>query len=130
MSYEIQPKGEYSPKLKRAMKEIREIMTREDIGGLVVLNDGEGHGEYGLFLEDPSWSNIKFLSDGSGVRTKFHMKSKPKETAMTANMICNQLELVVAIYCMLDKIRSTFAKYVEEQPGGEIRPHQEGDSLS
>ena len=126
MTYEIEPKGEYSPKLKKAMKEIREILKREDIGGLVILNDGEGHGEYALFLEEPTWSNIRFLPGGSGVRTKLHMKSKPKETAMTVNMICNQLALVAKMVQFLSKIADQFSEYVEERPG-EIRPHQAGD---
>lgn len=110
---EIKPKGEFSPKLKTAMKEIREVIKKHDIGGVIILNDGEGHGEYGLFLEDPTWSTIRFMAGGRGVHMKAHMKSKALETARTVNMICNQLSLVINTYGILDKIKTMLTKNMD-----------------
>ena len=45
MSYEIKPVGEFSPKLREAMADIRKTIEKHDIGGVVILNDGLGHGD-------------------------------------------------------------------------------------
>jgi len=119
MSYEIKPVGEFSPKLREAMADIRKTMEKHDIGGVVVLNDGLGHGEYGLFIEDPTWSVIGFLPQGNGIRIKAHMKTNKRNTARTVNMIYNQFDLVINTYGILDKIKGLLAKHmdVEEQRG-------------
>jgi len=44
----------YSPKLKKAMQEIDEIMARHDIGGMVVLHT-PGNGEHKVYVS-PTYS--------------------------------------------------------------------------
>ncbi len=126
--YEIKPVGEFSPKLKEAMAEIKEVIKKHDIGGVVILNDGLGHGEFGFFLEEPTWSVIRFMEGGRGVHVKAHMKTKTRMVTRTTNMIFNQLDLVVMAYGVLDKIKSMLSKHTgAEELGkkGKIRPHVE-----
>jgi len=49
---------QYSPKLKTAMEEIKEIMKKYDIAGIVSLHT-PGHGEHFTRI-DPSYSCAKF----------------------------------------------------------------------
>lgn len=49
----------YSPKLKKAMSEIKEVLEKYDIAGMIVLHTEGGHSEY-LLKINPSYSVIKF----------------------------------------------------------------------
>jgi hypothetical protein len=89
---------QYSPKLKNAMSEIKDILVKYDIAGLVVLHtdgygDNEGFGEY-LLKIDPSYSVAK-LEDSETVRFKARLKEDfngnkrlmEYKLAATANML-------------------------------------------
>jgi hypothetical protein len=57
---------QYSPKLKKAMEEIKAILKKHDVGGVVILHT-PGHSEY-LHKLDPSYSCAKV--DGNEVRIR------------------------------------------------------------
>ena len=55
---------QYSPKLKKAIAQIKDILDEHDIAGAVVLHT-PGHGEH-LFKIDPSYS-CAFIDNSPGV---------------------------------------------------------------
>lgn len=59
---------QYSPKLKKAMEEIKSILKRHDIGGYVILHT-PGHSEY-LHSLFPSYSCIKPVGDEIRIRAR------------------------------------------------------------
>lgn len=68
----------YSPRLKAAMEEIKTILNKYDIAGVVALHTPEiisgvkgspGAGEYLLKL-NPSYSSAEFVNNGEGVVIK------------------------------------------------------------
>jgi hypothetical protein len=52
---------QYSPKLKKAMQEIQDILSKHDIAGVVVIHT-PGHTEY-LNKLDPTYSCVTFTGD-------------------------------------------------------------------
>lgn len=87
----------YSPKLKKAMTDIKSILAKYDIAALVVLHDyaesGNGFGEYYIKL-DPGYSVAKI--EGNGMvrfRAKLDedykgdIKARNHRLAATANML-------------------------------------------
>ena len=66
---------EYSPKLKVAMEEIKEILNKHDIAGHVVLHT-PGHGEY-FTKVDPSYSCAFF--DMTPGRTGIRFRARLQE---------------------------------------------------
>ena len=102
----ITPKGPYSPKLRAAMHEIADVLKKHDVGGVMILGDGEGHSEYRLFIDTPSWSTLRFIKDGSGVHFQAYAKSKPVETSRTVNLIWGLLDVVGSKFMVLDKIKT------------------------
>ncbi len=80
---------QYSPKLKKAMEEIRDVLNKHDIGAYVVLHT-PGHSEY-LLKIDPTYSCARF--DGDHVRIKALRKDFPNKQAWeekvagTSNML-------------------------------------------
>jgi len=103
----------YSPKLKDIVKEIEIIFRKHDVGGLVILNDGEGFGEYRLFIEEPTWSMVRLFPDKKAVHLKAYAKSKPKETNMTVNMIYNQLDVLGTLFLMLNQIKQSVDRHMK-----------------
>ena len=80
----------YSPKLRQAMTQIKAIMQRHDIGGLVVLHT-PGYGEFNLKI-NPSYSCAKFTPDGKGIAVstkylKVGKEQKQKILSDTVNML-------------------------------------------
>lgn len=87
---------QYSPKLKKAAAEIRAILEKHDIAGIVVLHNAEsyadghtqGFGEY-LYHISPSYSIAKI--ENGGVRLKTNpldtKENKLKMTSQTYNMV-------------------------------------------
>lgn len=57
----------YSPKLKKAMEEIKHILKIKDIGAIVILHDDSQHSEF-LMKVNPSYSCLSF--NGDQLRTK------------------------------------------------------------
>ena len=81
---------QYHPKLKVAMREIKAIMNKYDIGGLVVLHT-PGNGEF-LMKLDPSYSCAKIEQGMVRIRAKADeypggAKERNKRLADTANML-------------------------------------------
>lgn len=82
---------QYSPKLKRAMQEIKDILSRADIAGVVILHTPE-HIETMVKL-DPSYSCVKVNGDQVRVRARLladfggNKAAWRKTKAETANML-------------------------------------------
>lgn len=81
---------QYSPKLKKAAEEIKEILNRYDIAGVVLLHT-PGHSEYLLRL-DPSYSCANMNEKTGEVRLKatealYGKEKRDKMLEDTANMI-------------------------------------------
>lgn len=81
---------QYSPKLKRAMEEMKMLMLKYDIGGFCVLHT-PGHSEY-LLRIDPSYSCAKFEGDNVRIRAKLKdfngdKKAWEEKVASTSNML-------------------------------------------
>lgn len=78
---------QYSPKLKVAMEEIKSILKKNDVAGLVVLHT-PGFSEYLLNI-DPSYS-IAWIENGKGLRVKTNPQDPPEikkqKVTDTANM--------------------------------------------
>jgi len=115
-----------SKELKSAMFEINKIIKEYDINATIILADGNGHGEFKVFHDEPTWSQIRFIprKDGSvAVHTKAYMNSKPKETNRTINsMYCIQ-DLLGRIYLMNDNILKDIESKIEiEKDKGVIIP--------
>lgn len=72
------PTKNYSPTLRSAMKEIREVCEKYDIGGVVALADKE-HGEFAFLI--PTWSLAQWDGDPNLGRLRLKAKSgvNPKE---------------------------------------------------
>ena len=79
---------QYSPKLKKAMAEIKTILSNHDIAGVVVLHE-PGFSEYMMKI-DPSYSVAKLNNEGIRVRTKgsgLSAAQKRKKLSDTSNML-------------------------------------------
>lgn len=59
---------QYSPKLKRVMQEIKDILSREDIAGHVVIHE-PGYSEY-LLKVDPTYSCAKIRGNRLEIKAK------------------------------------------------------------
>ena len=99
--------------------------------GVVTLADGNGNGEFGVLIDVPEWSNIRFVprKDGSvAVHTKIHMKSSRHNTERTINAIFNLQGQMEHTYMLLAKMTEEFKKHVEiEEDEGKIIPGKFGD---
>lgn len=82
---------QYSPKLKKAMEEIKVILKEYDIAALVVLH-APGHSEY-LHALSPSYSCAKFNGDELRIRAKLKedfngdKKAWKEKISATSNML-------------------------------------------
>ncbi len=114
---------QYDPKLKEAMAEIRAILHKHDISAFVSLASPT-HVEYGLFVEKPSWSMIKWNDDKDSF--VFQLRTAhPEYTDQTAHMLYGirdtSIYIASAVAEMLDRLEKVVD--VEHMPGGHnIRP--------
>lgn len=83
---------QYSPKLKKAMEEIKGVLNKYDIAGLVCLHTPGFH-EY-LNKIDPKYSALSFKNDGAAFEIKGHSKHyfgnkemRDQKLADTKNMV-------------------------------------------
>lgn len=125
---------QYSPKLKKAMEEIKEIVKKYDIAAMVSLHSIDGVPQkddkgnthamgYSEFLchIDPSYSAAT-LKDN-----KFQVKNKPEhytsrdardiKIASTHNMLTHLYETTGMLFANLDNMKKAMSKVVEEMPG-------------
>ena len=83
----------YSPKLKKAMEEIKKILDEHDIAGFVALHT-PGHGEYFMHLT-PSYSCVQVDNATGGFRVRSRIQedhngdkqAQEKIFSDTANML-------------------------------------------
>lgn len=79
---------QYSPKLKKAAEEIKEILEKYDIAAIVALHS-PGFSEYVTSIS-PTYSCAKVLDGGAGIHFKTtHLPTKSAKSQMikdTANM--------------------------------------------
>jgi len=125
---------DYSPRLKRAAAQIKAILEKEDIAGLVVLHT-PGYSEYLLHLT-PSYSCVKVRGNGE-IRIqsrmledyKGNLAMKRKKEADTANML-NMIAVtageqsmnVIQLSELMDKLTGA------EHTGGNHRPDNYQDN--
>lgn len=112
---------QYSPKLKKAMEEIKAIAKEYDIAAFVVLNDGDGFSEY-LNAVSPSYS-CAIVQEG-GVRFRLKTAEVGKEKAKkiaegTYNMVTHFADMIGKHALMYLEAQ----KLLKDKWGGE-----EGDS--
>lgn len=106
---------QYSPKLKKAMEEIKKVLTKYDIAGTVVIHT-PGHSEYLKHLT-PSYSAVIINGDEWMVRARAKedfngdKKARDKKIADTANMLhllsttgANELMGIIKLSEMADKL--------------------------
>lgn len=87
---------QYSPKLKKAMEQIKAIIKENDIAGFVVLHDSTGFSEY-LNAISPSYS-CGFI-EGDQIRFKLKTAELGKEKAKmiaegTYNMVTHFADMI------------------------------------
>jgi len=83
----------YSPKLRKAIDEIKGVLDKYDIAGLIVLHE-PNHGEFLLNI-NPSYSCISFQADGLRINTKPFESTESKNEAVknTCNMTSSLFEM-------------------------------------
>lgn len=113
---------QYSPKLKKAMEEIKAVLKKHDIAGFAVLHT-PGHVEY-LNLINPSYS-CALLQDGQfKVRLKTaELPGGKAQAKQLAEGTYNMVTLMTDIITMHAAGYIDFQKMLKEHWGGE-----EGDS--
>ncbi len=111
----------FDPKLRSVMHELQGVLNKHDVGGLIILTNGEGNSEFRLFIDTPSWSTIRFIKDGEGIHFKGHSKSKPVETNKTVNMVWHLLDMLGENFLRVDKIKKMIQSHfeIEETKSGE-----------
>ena len=109
---------QYSPKLKKAMKQIKAVLDEHDIAGSVVLHT-PGFGEHFIKL-DPSYSAMKIKDEALHIRVKEAEvgKKKAKQLATdTANMANILTTLTGKHAMMLIHAEETLEKNLDIQHG-------------
>lgn len=118
---------QYSPKLKKAMAEIKDILSRHDIAALVVLHT-PGNAEYMLKI-DPTYSCAKFEGDYLRVKARLkqdfqgNKKAKDQKVADTCNMLTSIVDCAGPMLINLMDI----AERVNKAAGAE---HEDGGHTS
>lgn len=101
---------QYDPILREAMAEISGIMTKYDIGGMVLLNSVQ-HGEFKYFLE-PSWSQARIVLEDDGSMKGIHFKlrkNKMREVNGTAGLLYGIRDMAAQAFMAMDQ----FSKQLE-----------------
>ena len=81
---------QYSPKLKRAIQEIKDILSREDIAGVVILHE-PGFSEF-LVKVDPTYSCAR-IQDGQ-LRVKSKKEDFKQNPAMREKVVQNTANML------------------------------------
>lgn len=89
---------QYSPKLKRVMQEIKDILSREDIAGIIMIHE-PGFSEYLLKL-DPTYSCAKITLEGIRLKAKKEdHKLNPDQQKKLVEDTFNMIHCFNAISC-------------------------------
>lgn len=109
------------PNLRKAMKEIKKIINKYDVGGLVILAS-QSHGEYKLFIE-PSWSVVNFEgTDNDRIRFR-SAREIDNEASETAHMLFSTRDLCGKMFLTLDSVYKQLSEHCEiDHKLGEITP--------
>lgn len=117
---------QYSPKLKKAMEEIKEIVKKYDIAAFVVLNDGDGFSEY-LNAISPSYSCAKVAENGIQFRLKGSEVGKERAQQIahgTFNMVTHFADMIGKHAMMyIDAQKLLKDKWGGEEFGGDETSH-------
>lgn len=87
---------QYSPKLKKAMEEIKKIVKENDIAAFVVLHDEAGFSEY-INAVSPSYSCAVLMEEGVRFRLKQSEVGKEKAQRLaqgTYNMVTHFADMI------------------------------------
>jgi len=113
---------EYSPKLKKVMQQIKQIINDNDIAALVFLHT-PGHGEY-LVKVDPSYSVAKIENEKLRVRARLQEDFKGdkttwlNKTADTSNMLSVLAETCGPVIYGIMQLSESLDKEVNAQHFG------------
>ena len=114
------------PRLKCAANEISQILRKYDLAATFFLADGDGHGEWRMAVDFPTWSMIRFVKGGKGIHLKAYTKSKPVETGMTVNAIIILQDMMSRIWLSLDEMVKQVKSLIEvEESGGKWEDRDE-----
>lgn len=107
---------QYSPKLKKAMEEIKDILSRYDVAGLVVIHT-PGHTEF-LNKLDPTYSCCRQIGDQIRVKTRLDdfsgsVTARNKAIEDTSNMLHGLCKVTGTILLPLMDISSAVDKVVD-----------------
>lgn len=113
---------QYSPKLKKAMEQIKAILKEHDIAAMVVLHT-PGHSEYVIRI-DPSYSCAKFEGED-----RIRVKAKLKEDfagdknawEQTLSDTSNMLSLIGEVGARVSMSILEISKTVDEKINAEHR---------
>lgn len=122
---------QYSPKLKKAMEEIKKIVKDNDIAAFIVLHDEAGFSEY-LNAVSPSYSCAILMEDGLRFRLKQAEvgKEKAKQIAEgTYNMVTHFADMIGKHAMMYIDAQKLLKKQWngEENRGGETDHAQQNN---
>lgn len=109
----------YSPKLKKAMEEIKAILKKHDIAGFILLHDRQGFTEY-LNHINPSYS-CAFLQDGQ-FRVRLKTEELPggkTQAKLLAEDTYNMVTLMTDVLVIHASGYIDFQKMLKEHWGGE-----------
>ena len=99
---------QYSPKLKKAMEEIKSILKKYDIAGSIVLHT-PGFSEYINHI-DTSYSCAKF--ENGGIRVKSKGRSK-QDLSDTVNMVTHFGEVNGMVAMQYLELKEMLAKKID-----------------
>lgn len=115
---------QYSPKLKTVMAEIKAILEKNDLAGIVILHTEGGLSEY-LLKINPSYSVVKFEGN-----QKIHFRAKLKEDfngnkqlmehklSNTSNMLNHFSTVGGELVLSVMKVSTQFDKVVDAEHRG------------
>lgn len=109
----------YDENLRLAMDEVSEVLKKRDCGGYVSLFS-KSHGEYKLFIEHMTWSNVRFLKDGKTLHVKLHAVSDHENTESTVGMLMGIKDMAALIFQGSEDIIEQMKKHIhiEHTPFG------------
>lgn len=128
-----EPQNDYDPALKKAMAEIKTILTKFDVGAAITLAS-KTHSEFNYHF--PTWSVVQFFGQ-SGVRIKCKeddfgsAKAQQEALAVSCHVILQIRDIAAQTFLAMTHIEKQIAAFVdiEHKPYQGFRPHQEGDEL-
>jgi hypothetical protein len=109
----------YNPKLRACKHEIAGILKKYNVLANIILADGEGIGEFGMFIgEDTAdWSTIRFLK-GNRVHLKLYAKSDKENTNKTVNALYHFKDILGMLFMQNEEMIKMIEKHFEIEKTG------------